>query len=296
MGLLENQQRAASLESKTGNWRRDQMRLEDRLARQGILLGGFQEDGIGSQEAEGLMAGADELFASESPEDSISAPAEGSISENGDEIDSPKVVVSILEWGQLHESMLLCELQDGGWGGAHLHALAVRLRSNPDELQSVRDQVDDLTWNARRMQKILEMETIKNRGFSWDRLESVALGKMTEMVLTKKLTLGEHLAIARVANTATRRGSSAEGDHMNKNQGGGNQVQVNVYGQPVESASAELPGPGSLGTIKLTLSNRSVKQLTEGRVIDHDGSFTDSIEMLEAKDVPQLSKLTDELE
>lgn len=289
MGLLENQ-------AKGLHWRRDRQRLEERMDRVGGLLGGFEEGGAGIQEAEGLIAGADELFASESLIDPISAPAAEAEIEDGQEIDSPKVVAPILEWGQLHESMLLCELQDNGWGGAHLHALAVRLRSTPDELQAVRDQVDDLTWNARRMQKILEMETIKNRGFSWDRLESVALGKMTEMVLTKKLTLGEHLAIARVANTATRRGSSAEGDHMNKNQGGGNQVQVNVYGQPIESASAELPGPGSLGTIKLTLSNRSVKQLTEGRVIDHDGSFTDSIEMLEAKDVPQLSKLTDELE
>ena len=64
-------------------------------------------------------------------------------------------------------------------------------------------------------------------------------------------------------------------------------VQINNVNR--DMPNGDLPGPGSLGTITLSLSKRVANQLALPKKEDVEGDrFLDSIEMLGARDVPSL--------
>ena len=74
----------------------------------------------------------------------------------------------------------------------------------------------------------------------------------------------------------------------------GNNTTINVMNNG-GGAEIQLPGAGHIGTMKLTLSPKTVGQLSKGITIDGTAEkYTDGIEMLGGDDVPQLSKLADE--
>jgi hypothetical protein len=202
-------------------------------------------------------------------------------------------VPAILKWGQLHESMLIAWITDGDWWGEDMQALAKRLNSDGSEFESIRKQIPDETWHGKRMEKLLELEELKQRGFNWDKLEGAAISKLVTLVTTKRLTLPEMLAVARVANQATRRGSTAGGAIMEKPMGGNaNQtnVQVNMYGQPIGDTA--LPGQGGIGKVTLSLSQRTVSQLGKGKTIEGEAErLHDTVEMLTPEDVKGLNEL-----
>lgn len=206
--------------------------------------------------------------------------------------------VEYLEWGQVQEEILDAVLMDSidsedeVWDGEHLKALAKRLRADLDEMMLFRGLTQDEIWTQKRFERLLELERLAKRGFSWDRLENAALQKLMILVMDGKITKNQELlAVARVANMATRR-PLEPGQSTGGNTGGVN-VQVNMFGQAIEGPG--LPGPGSLGTIKLNLSQRTVEQLSQGKTIEGESlRLSESAEMLGTDDIKELSKLADE--
>lgn len=221
-------------------------------------LGGFQEGG-GPEESEG------------SDSSTSGAPPEG-----------------YLAWGQLQQEILDAFIADEDEvGGPVMTDLARRLRSGLDDLMEVLDRTDPKVWAAKRLNRLLQAERIRNRDINWDVLEDAVLQKLMGVVETSKIIkTSELLAIAQVANRANRRSIP-----MHNNNGGNTFIQVNNGG----AGGVQLPGPGGLGTMRLTLSARTVNQLGSGITIDASAEkFTDSIEMLGGDDVSMLSKLADE--
>lgn len=197
---------------------------------------------------------------------------------------------SWIPWGQLQDEIMTAFLLDEEkWeGGENLEGLAKRLRSSIEEFKAIQEQTDPQIWENKRLLKLLEAESIRNKSFRWDQVENLALAKLHTMVERNQVKkLGELLAIAQTANRATRR-----------NEGGApmapNLTQVNVV-IPGAGGAQTLPGPGNLGVMRLNLSDRTVKQLSKGKVIDHDSApLSERIEMLGPNDVPNLSKAADE--
>lgn len=202
------------------------------------------------------------------------------------------VLKTEIRWGHLHESMLIAWITDEAWGGQEMIALAERLRTDVGELQGIAEQISQDVWYQKRMEKLLEIEQLKQRGFNWDKLEGAAVNKLLQIMITQKVSLGETLAIARVANTATRRGSSAGGAIVEEKTRGDSQqnLQVNIFGQPVANQpETTLPGAGSIGKITLQLSQRTVTQLGQGKVIEGEKSnLSESVEMLGTDDLKEL--------
>lgn len=204
--------------------------------------------------------------------------------------------VGLLPWGDVQEAIMDSWIQDSQeWGGAAMVALSKRLRTQIDEFTVIRGATGDEVWELHRLQKLLEIERVRMGGFNWDRVEQAALAKMAHLVDTGQVRkLGELLAIASTANRATRRGPTGQPTESGDRGMGGNNVQVNIYGQPTGLETPELPGAGSLGSIQLNLSARTVKQLSEERVIDGDYKrMSDRVEMLEAKDIKELTGLAE---
>lgn len=198
-------------------------------------------------------------------------------------------VAKWLDWSQIQDEILTAFLLDEEeWEGENLGSLAKRLRSSPAEFQQIMLQTDPQIWENKRLLKLLEAESVRNKSFRWDQVESLALAKLHALVEKGKINkLGELLAIAQTANRATR-----------KNEGGvqmaPNLTQVNVV-IPGAGAAQSLPGPGNLGVMRLSLSDRTVKQLSRGKVIDAEAApLSERIEMLGPNDVPNLSKVADE--
>ena len=210
--------------------------------------------------------------------------------EDGAQTASDSGISNWLQWGQIQDEILTAFLLDEEeWVvDGFLGELAKRLRSSVDEFQAIQAQTDPGIWENKRLLKLLEAESVRNKSFRWDQVESLALSKLHALVEKGKVSkLGELLAIAQTANRATR-----------KNEGGGqmpaNLTQVNVV-IPGAGAAPTLPGPGNLGVMRLNLSDRTVKQLSKGKVIDHDAApLSERIEMLGPEDVPNLSKAADE--
>lgn len=224
-------------------------------------LDNFESGGRGTSESEGLNS------------DSTGAPPAG----------------GWIKWGQIQTEILTAFLQDEEvWGGTALQELATRLRSNVSDFEMIVEQTDPKVWSKERLNKLLQMEKIRNRDYSWDEVEVVAIGKLAQIVQDPRMTkTAEILAIAQAANRAHRRSG---GNQMTP----GNNTTINVMNNG-GGAEIQLPGAGHIGTMKLTLSAKTVGQLSKGITIDATAEkYTDGIEMLGGDDVPELSKLADE--
>lgn len=197
-------------------------------------------------------------------------------------------------WTSMHEAMLMAEIQDNDWGGPHLAELTMRLRSTFEELCEIKAMIPEQVWFEKRSEVILELEKHKQRGMAWDKLEMGVLEKLSRVMVTRSMTTGELLAIARVANSATRRGIGVEPVAAKSDNPGFNVQIINGVAVQVPSANG-LPGPGSIGTIKLTLSKRTVAQLGQERIIDGTSErIMDNSEFLTAKDVPELNQMLED--
>ena len=193
-----------------------------------------------------------------------------------------------MKWGQLQAEILDALIADEDeWGGPAMEALAKRLRSEVTDFENVMEMTNPEEFATKRLERLLQMERIRNRSLNWDSVEDAALHKLVGILEGKtQLKVAEVLAIASTANRANR---AREGNQMAGN--GNTYIQVNGSGNP----SVELPGPGGLGTMRLTLSKKTVSQLGQGITIDAETEkYTDTIEMLGGGDVPMLSKLADE--
>lgn len=192
-------------------------------------------------------------------------------------------------WGQLQAEILdaiILDEEHEGEGQPALESLARRLRSSLEDFEMIIRMTNPQEFSAKRLERLLQLERIRNRDASWDSVEDGALRKLALMLEGRNLKLAEVLAIANTANRASRtRGGGQMAPTSVTN------IQVNGNGSP----SVELPGPGGLGTMRLTLSKKTVNQLGQGITIDVEPEkYTDSIEMLEGKDVPLISKMADE--
>lgn len=207
----------------------------------------------------------------------------------------------VIAWDDTQEAILnsyIADMQE--WGGPDMQALAKRLRLKVADFEEIIVYSTEKVWNRKRMKRLLEIEASKMRGFKWDHVEYATLAKLEALVDAGKIQKpGELLMIASTANRAQRRGSGLQEDQM-KNPippGGPNQaVQVNIFGQPVPGQATDLPGAGHVGTVRLSLNQRTIKQLSQERVIDSTDyqRLHERAEMLEAKDITELSKLADE--
>lgn len=206
-------------------------------------------------------------------------PGGSSEEETGSHIASAKV-----PWGQLHQEILEAWLVDEDeWAGPAMQALAKRLRTPVEDFAYAMEEVGSEEISIRRAERLLEAERIRNKDINWDRLEEAVLGKlMTHVKTSKNLKTGELLAIAQTANRATRKtgGTPVGGPNINIQMNGGSEQQVS------------LPGAGNLGTMTLTLTPKTIQQLSQGITIDGEAEkFSDSIEMLGGEDLKELNKL-----
>lgn len=195
-----------------------------------------------------------------------------------------------IRWGQLHTEILEAWLVDDDvWGGPAMVELAKRLRGSPDEFAMIISEIGEEELALKRMERLLEAERIRNKDVNWDRLEDAVLSKLDAAVRKGELKKpAELLAVAQVANRAVRRSQGGGGM--------GNHTTINLTNGEGGKTAISLPGAGQLGSMTLTLSAKTVSQLGKGiTTIDAiPNKFSDSIEMLGGKDVPQLSKLADE--
>lgn len=193
-----------------------------------------------------------------------------------------------MPWGDV-QSHILDAWLDGeeNWASESVLALARRLRTSVPELIAVVDATNPIEWAAKRFDKLLERESLRKSGYSWDRIEHAALLKLTRLVETNRInTASDLLAVAKVANSATRNRNAAPSGGINV------QINNNMGGQSGDHP--ELPGAGSLGTIQLTLTQRTVRQLGQERVIDGESTrLSESAEMLGPSDIPELSRMSD---
>lgn len=200
--------------------------------------------------------------------------------------DSSTEVTLGLEWGKVHDSILSAEIEDGVWGGKAMQDLATRLWSSMEDLEEIRDNTNASLWATKRMERLIEIEHLKSRGLNWDRIESATLDKLFALVAANRIhDVNQLLTIARTANIATRRGPNGE---VMKNPASPNTlIQINQ-----NNSATELPGPGSLGTITMNLSQRAVNQLnTPRKLIEGElVKLSDSIEMLNVDDIQGIAK------
>jgi hypothetical protein len=247
-------------------------------------------------EAKNLMEGSFELGAHDQSEPGFTnmdfmLPAEEALESLAETAEAPDGQGGDIEWGDVQDAILNVYIADGQvWGGPEMVALSKRLKTHIDEFELIRDQTVQGVWDRKRMERLLEIERVRMGRFNWDKVEQVALAKMMHLVETRTLKLPELLAISATANRATRRGPTGQ---PTESQGGNvvNNTQVNLYGLPAAPGTPELPGAGSLGSIKLNLSQRTVKQLSEEKVIDAEYErLSERVEMLEASDIPELTK------
>lgn len=209
-------------------------------------------------------------------------------SQDGTQLPEDKGEVRKYEkWGQIHTEILDAFLIDEeNWEGDALKALAKRLRATVEELFEVYDSINPTEWSVKRLERLLENERVRNKDVNWDRLESATLGKLTQLVESNKnMKLGELLAVATAANRASRRtgGAPMPGHNVNVFMGGNQQ-----------GAEIALPGPSHLGTMKLTLTAKTVEQLGQGITIDHESDkLSEKVEMLGGDDIPAMNDLAD---
>lgn len=203
----------------------------------------------------------------------------------------------VLGWDDTQEAILnafIADMQE--WGGMEMQALAKRLRLKISDFEEIVVYTTEAVWNRKRMKRLLEIESTKMRGYKWDHVEHATLAKLEALVDGGKIVKpSELLMIAATANRAQRRGSGLQEAPVNQN-GPNQNVQVNIFGQPSANQATDLPGAGHVGTVKLSLSQRTIKQLSEERTIDSTDyqRLHDRAEMLEPKDITELTKMADD--
>lgn len=205
-----------------------------------------------------------------------------------------EVAVYSVAWGQLHESILDALLDgDEEWESVPVQTLAKQLKSEVGELRTIFEGAPKEQYTIRRIEKILERQEMSRIGYNWSSLESSVLQKLSHLVRSNAIRAsGDLLAIAKTANSAIRRGNTTGVPQMTEKptQPGGLNLNVNQFN------GVSLPGAGSLGRIELSLSQRTIDQLSRDRTLDLKAERLDErIEMLGANDVPELTKKADDL-
>lgn len=174
--------------------------------------------------------------------------------------------------------------------------LAASLGCTAEDLEEIASSYGD-SWMELILNERIRRGTdsIAMRDVSWDRLESAVLKKLLAKVDSNAVReVGELLAIARVANTASRgRGNMGKG---NGGAGEGNQINIGFF--PGNPQAGVLPA-GDLGTIQLSLSSRVRTQLSnaipEAKVIEGQSSrILDNIEMVDLSSVQSAVKESEE--
>jgi len=197
-----------------------------------------------------------------------------------------------IEWGDLHEAILDALLDgDEDWNSDSMRILGKSLKVSSEELQAVYAAADSEKASIRRLEKMLERQKMSRLGYNWSNLEASVLEKLGNLVAKNGVrTVSDLLAIAKTANSAIRRGSTAGVPQMTERNPNGGGVSIHLNQQ-----NNGLPGAGSLGTISLTLNNRILSQLRGDKIIDGESErLEDKIEMLGPEDIVELSKKVDE--
>ena len=160
--------------------------------------------------------------------------------------------------------------------------VSIQLGCEPEDLEEVILGYGEDEWQTLVMGERVRraVNTPQHKVNTWDRLEGAVLQKLVGLVEGNRVSaVSELLAIAKVANQA-HRSYGRRGDGGSSN--GGLNVTQNNY---IAGQNGALPS-GDLGTIKLTLSHRSLKQI-EGEAIRSPGDpkTLDSMQMLTIEDV-----------
>lgn len=194
-----------------------------------------------------------------------------------------------MRWGQLQTEILDAIIADDDEiGGPALQGLAKRLRSSVEDLEIVMERTNPTEFMAKRLERLLQLERLRKKDVNWDVLEDAALGKLMSLMETNRINkTAELLAVAQAANRAARKPTGGSMDKPG--------TTLNVFTGSGQ-VGVELPGPGNLGTMRLTLSAKTVSQLSQGITIEAEAEkFSESVEMLDGDDVPLISKLADEV-
>lgn len=224
------------------------------------------------------------------------------------------------EWSQLADLILEAEIKDEiqtgilqemairkakGEGGngliqyvepirASLQALSMRVGASVDELLDVKASIDSELWLQKRWERAVRLEQIRTRLSSYEELTTIAVEKLKEGVTLGRIReTGELIAVANLGERMTLMAQAKNGPGQGNGHTANGEQTVNLQINNITSSSpnGDLPGPGSLGVINLTLSSRVHKQLTSQAPIDPEATeerFLNQIEMLSAKEIPEL--------
>lgn len=168
-------------------------------------------------------------------------------------------------------------------------SLALKVGIDADTLTEIRDSIDPILWQQKKLERVIRQEQIRNRLSDYAELEYIAIRRLIEQTENGKITApGELIAVAHMASKMSHIGG-IRGDSQMDSKNGSTGVSIDMQINQVTNVSpnGDLPGPGSLGTIQLRLSHR-VKNQLEASLPDSDSgeeSFLDGIEMLTAKEV-----------
>ena len=166
---------------------------------------------------------------------------------------------------------------------SHMRALAMRVAISIDMLEAIREDIDSDLWSQKKLERVIRMEIIRNRANNWEEIEAIALEKLK---LRIEHTSIDESALLQIASQANRMNQVA---NLRSEPASGGNVMVQINNVNRDMPNGDLPGPGSLGTITLSLSKRVANQLALPKKEDVEGDrFLDSIEMLGARDVPSL--------
>jgi hypothetical protein len=174
---------------------------------------------------------------------------------------------------------------------ASRQVLADRLGCTVADIKEVADSYGVDAWTAlvseERVKRSLSIAA--ERDISWDRLESVVLRKLLNLVENDRVqTVSELAALSKLANQATR--------SPDRKRVGGGADQPGVGLQVNQQFNNYLPGSpehgvlpsGHLGRMTLSLTHRIHKQI-EGDVVKGARDL-DSLEMLSLKDIQEAEK------
>jgi hypothetical protein len=168
---------------------------------------------------------------------------------------------------------------------SHMRNLAMRVAISIDMLEAIREDIDPDLWSQKKLERVIQMELIRNRANNWEEIEAIALEKLKLKIEHTSIDESTLLQIASQAN----RMNQVSNLRSEPASGGGNNLMVQINNVNRDMPNGDLPGPGTLGTITLSLSKRVASQLSLPKKADIEGDrFLDSIEMLGARDVPSL--------
>lgn len=166
----------------------------------------------------------------------------------------------------------------------HMMALAERMGTPVDDLFAIKTRIPEEVWATKKMERMVRLESVRMRLQNWSELEHLAVQALMHRIETGRIV--DDTTLLTIANTAAR---VTQVPKVGTGVGGDVNVQINQIGA---TPQGDLPGPGHLGPITLTLSRRTVQQLSTDRVVS-ETSYLESIEMLSSNDVPDMIKTID---